>query len=329
MATIRDVAQLAQVSVATVSAVLNRTSYVSPELTKRVNDAVRQLDYSMNRLAQSFQTGTTRTIGMLIPATANPNPYYGEVVRGAEDYLRKRGYVVILGHTYNQIREQSRYIQTFRSRMVDGLLLFPAPGEDAEMQKLLESKRPVVFVGRNPGKPVADVVAADVRRSTYLGISHLISRGHTNIGLIIVKRSLSVAEDRRRGWQEALTEHGLAADPSWVIEEDLSSKAGESAALRLLEHQPRPTAIFAANLVFITGILRVLAANGIQCPGEIEVMCSDDAEWLDVFQPRISTVVQPSYEVGVRAAELLLKRIQHPRRRFEMILLEPELRIRQ
>lgn len=329
MATIRDVARLAEVSVATVSAVLNRTSYVSPALTKRVNEAVRQLDYSMNRLAQSFQTGTTRTIGMLIPATANPNPYYGEVVRGAEDYLRKRGYVVILGHTYNQLREQSRYISTFRSRMVDGLLLFPAPGEDAEMEKLLESKRPVVFVGRKPLKPEADVVAADVRRSTYLGIKHLLSRGHTDIGLIIVKRSLSVAGDRRKGWQDALFELGLKPEPSLVIEEELSSKAGESAVLRLLELHPRPTAIFAANLVFITGILRGLASNGIACPGEIEVMCSDDAEWLDVFQPRISTVVQPSYEVGVRAAGLLLKRIQHPNRPFETILLEPELRIRQ
>ena len=97
----------------------------------------------------------------------------------------------------------------------------------------------------------------------------------------------------------------------------------------LLEHQPCPTAIFAANLVFIAGILRVLAAIGIQCPGEIEVMCSDDAEWLDVFQPRISTVAQPSYEVGVRAAELLQKRTQHPRRRFEIILLRPALRIGQ
>ncbi len=126
---------------------------------------------------------------MLIPAMANPNPYYGEVVRGAEDYLRRRGYVVVLGHTYNQLHEQSRYISSFRSRMVDGLLLFPAPGKDAEMEKLLDSKRPVVFVGRKPPKPEADVVAADVRRSTYLGVKHLLSRGHRNIGLIIVKRS--------------------------------------------------------------------------------------------------------------------------------------------
>ncbi len=96
--------------------------------------------------------------------------------------------------------------------------------------------------------------------------------------------------------------------------------------LRLLDRQPRPTAIFAANLVFITGILRALAANDIRCPGEIEVMASDDAEWLDVFQPRISTVIQPSYEVGVKAAELLLKRIRHPKRPFQTILLEPQLR---
>lgn len=328
MATIRDVAKLAGVSVATVSAVLNRSSYVSPELTKRVKDAVRELDYRMNHLAHSFQTGTTRTIGMLIPAMANPNPYYGEVVRGAEDYLRKRDYVLILGHTYNQLREQSRYVQAFLSRQVDGLLLFPAPGEDPELKRLLASDRPVVYVGRHPQASEADVVAADVRQSTYLGVRHLIQRGHQSVALITVKNSLSVATDRMNGWRQALTESGLEANPAWVVEEDLSSEAGERAARQLLDQRPRPAAIFAANLVFITGILRALEGCNLKCPDDFEVMCSDDAEWLDVFQPRISTVIQPSYEVGVKAAEMLLKRIRHPKRPFETLLLEPHLRIR-
>lgn len=329
MATIRDVARLAGVSVATVSAVLNRKAYVSPELTKRVKDAVRELDYRMNQLAHSFQTGTSRTIGMLIPAVANPNPYYGEVVRGAEDFLRRRGYVLILGHTYNQIREQSRYVSAFRSRLVDGLLLFPAPGEDPELAKLLASNRPVVYVGRRPPAPDADFVAADVRKSTYLGVRRLISRGHKRIGLIVVSRSLSVAADRRAGWQEALAESGMEADRSWVVEEELSAEAGERAVRALLGLHPRPSAAFAANLVFITGILRALEASGVSCPAEFEVLCSDDAEWLDVFQPRITTVIQPSYEVGARAAELLLRRIRHPKRPFETVLLEPRLRVRE
>lgn len=109
MPTIYNVAKKAGVSIATVSAVLNRTAYVSPELTKRVKEAVAEMDYTINHLAHSLQTRTTRTIGMLIPDAGNPDPFYGQVVRGAEDVLRKKGYLLILGHTYNQVEEQSRY----------------------------------------------------------------------------------------------------------------------------------------------------------------------------------------------------------------------------
>src|SRR5689334_19619194 len=135
MATIYDVARKAGVSTATVSAVINRTSYVSPELTQRVKVAIKELDYTLNHLAHAMQTRTTRTIGMLIPDMGNPDPFYGEVVRGAEDVLRKKGYLLILGHTYNRVEEQSRYLSAFRSRLVDGVLLFQSAGSDEELDR--------------------------------------------------------------------------------------------------------------------------------------------------------------------------------------------------
>ena len=118
MPTIYDVAKRAGVSTATVSAVLNRSTYVSPELTKRVKAVAEELDYRINHLARSLQIGRTNTIGMLIPLFGTPDPFYSQVVQGVEDVLRKKGYALILGQTHNSVEEQSRYISAFRSRFV-------------------------------------------------------------------------------------------------------------------------------------------------------------------------------------------------------------------
>jgi LacI family transcriptional regulator len=328
MPTIYDVAKRAGVSIATVSAVLNRTAYVSPELTKNVKQAVKELDYTINHLAHSLQTHSTRSVGMLIPDVAVPDPFFSEVVRGAEDLLRKRGYVLILGHTYNRVQEQSRYLATFRSRLVDGVLLFQSPGDDAELQHILEKKRPLVFVGRVPKDIEADVVATDILAGTKTGVTHLIRRGHTRIGLITVEDSMSVAEFRVAGWTQALKELSLAVDQELIASAKFSAEAACCAAIQLLDLKEPPTAMFVDNLMATTGVLKALRERGLNCPADVEVLSSDDAPWLDMFQPPISTIVQPSYEVGARSAELLLKRIAHPRRAHEVILLKPKLRVR-
>jgi LacI family transcriptional regulator len=328
MATIYDVAKRSGVSIATVSAVLNRTAYVSPELTKRVKQAVEEMDYTINHLAHSLQTRTTRTIGMLIPDVANPDPFFGQVVRGAEDVFRKKGYLLILGHTYNRVDEQSRYLSAFRSRLVDGILLFQAPGEDSELDRVLKAKKPVVFVGRIPKGVSADIVATDILRGTQMAVSHLLQRGHTRIGLVTVAASLSVSSLRIEGWRKELRRHGIAIQDNYVISGDLSSNSGKQAVLQLLDLPEPPTAIFADNLVTATGILGGLEERKLRIPQDIELLSSDDAEWLDVFRPAISTIVQPSYELGVQSAELLLKRIRHPKRAYQKILLKPALKIR-
>lgn len=328
MPTIYDVAKRAGVSIATVSAVINKTAFVSPELTKRVKQAVEELDYTINHLAHALQTRSTRTIGMLIPDVGAPDPFYGQVVRGAEDVLRKKEYLLILGHTYNKVEEQSRYLTAFRSRLVDGVLLFQAPGEDPELERLLKAKKPIVFVGRVPSGINADIVATDIRYGTRMAVEHLYAKGHRRIGLVTVAASLSVSSFRLAGWRTALQHHGIPIDESYVVAGDLSSETGRQAAAQLLSLPEPPTAIFADNLLITTGILRTLQERKLRCPEDMEVVSSDDAEWLDVFRPPITTIVQPSYELGVQAAETLLKRVRHPKRPQQQLLLRPELKVR-
>ena len=322
----QDVARQAGVSVATVSAVLNRSSYVSPELTKRVQRAAHDLDYRIKILARSLKQGSTHTVGMLIPGFATPDPFFVDVVHGAEVTLGAGKYSLLLGQTHNRVQEQSRHIAAFRARLIDGLLLFLAAGEDPELEKLLDEGKPVVFVGRVPDRLEVDVVATDIEMGTRLAMEHLLSRGHRRIGLVTQRDSMSVRDYRLKAWRETCSLAGIRSNRKLHAEGELSANGGHEAALKLLDVKPPPDAIFVDDLVLTIGVVRALQERGLA--GKVEIMSSDDAEWLDVFHIPISTVAQPSHEVGVAAADLLLKRIQTPDRPYERILLPPTLRIR-
>lgn len=326
VATIYDVAKLARVSTYTVSCVVNKSAFVSPELTERVQQAVKRLDYTPNAVARSLQTRTTKTVGMLIPDIANP--FYGKVVRGVEDRLSKDGYSLLLGNTYNSQETQARYLNLFRGRQVDALLLFMTTGGDDGVQRLVNEKKPVVCVGRVPQKFECDSVSADNITGTRLAVEHLIRKGHKKIGLIAGELTLSAGTDRVEGWRQALLADRLKADDKWIEAADWTEASGMEAANRLLDRKPQPTAIFVANFLMMTGVLRALKERGIAVPETIEVSNSDDSEWLDVFSPAITTVVQPSYEMGTSAADLVLARLAEPKRPFTKVVLEPSLRVR-
>ena len=202
------------------------------------------------------------------------------------------------------------------------------PGEDPELTRLIDKKRPVVFVGRVPQGIEADVVANDIAAGTRLGVDHLLSKGHKRIALTTIEKSLSVSESRVEGWKRALRARKLPADETLIVKTEMSIESSRMAMQRLLDHQSRPTAVFADNLLTTIGILEALQQAGLSCPEDLELVSSDDAEWLNVFRPAISTIVQPSYEMGAKAAELLLKRIRHPKRPYEKLMLKPELRVR-
>jgi DNA-binding LacI/PurR family transcriptional regulator len=263
---------------------------------------------------------------MLIPDIANP--FYSKVVRGAEDALRERGYSLLLGNTYDRVEEQSRYLRLFRSKQVDGVLLFIAPGDTRDIETFVRIKKPVVFVGRRPLSFDADSVTSDNQKGTRMAVERLIGAGHSAIGIITGQFDLSVSLERVDGWRRALKAAGLPTPKELVGEGDWTAESAQRITCGFLKAPKRPTAIFAANLPMMAGVLRALKEHGLHCPADIEVMCSDDSDWLDVFGPAISTVAQPSYEMGLRAAELLLKRIKSPGRRFEKIVLEPELVLR-
>jgi LacI family transcriptional regulator len=326
MATIYDVARRARVSTYTVSVVLNQSAKVSPELTERVLKAARDLDYTINRIASSLQTHRTMTIGMLIPDIGNP--WFAKVVRGVEDVCRENGYSLFLGNTYNRADEQSRYVTVFRSRQVDGMLLFLAAESEKDVAPLVRKKLPTVFMGRRPEAIDGDTVTADNRLGTRLAIEHLVARGRRKIAIITGHLSLLASRDRVDGWRQGLKKAGLCAPQEYVCEGDWTADSANRQTLRLLELPEPPDAIFASNFLMMTGVLGALNERGLKVPADVDVMSSDDSEWLDVFEPKISVVLQPSYEMGVAAAKLLLERIEEPGKPPRKVVLKPSLKLR-
>lgn len=322
--TIYDVAHLAGVSTYTVSSVLNRTANVSPELTQRVRDAVRELDYTPNAIARSLPLRKTKTIGLLIPDIANP--FYAKVIRGVEDRLSVEGYSVILGGTYNRAEEQSRYVNLFRAHQVDGLLMFAAGGDD-EARSFMEEQGPVVFLGREPSYP-ADIVTGDNRETLQLAVDYLAGNGHSRIAILCGPLTLSTNAQRVEGWRIAMHANRLDTPAHLIGVGDWTSQSGYALARTMLASAERPTAIFAGNFLMLTGVLRAIQERGLACPADVEVLSADDSDWFDVFSPPITTVVTSSYEMGANGAELLLKRIRQKSRKFQRVMLKPELRVR-
>lgn len=326
MATIHDVARRAGVSIATVSGVLNGSRYVSPELTERVLKAVAELDYTINQVARSLQCRSTRLVGMLVPDISDP--FHAAVVKVVEDALKTAGYTLLLGNLRDRLDEQTRYLQDLRAQQVDGILLYMVPGSDDEVRKLVESRKPVVLLGRAPVSFKADVVATDHRTGTRLAVEYLLSRGHRRIGLIPGPEPMPFSRARVEGWREALEAAGVKAAAELTSFGDYTIEGGELAASRLLDMPEPPTAILAGNFHEVVGVLRLLRQRRIPRPQAVEVMSSHDSEVLDAFEPPVSSVVQPARELGAKATEMLLRRMRQPLRPPEQVLLRPTLKIR-
>jgi LacI family transcriptional regulator len=323
MPTIYDVAKRAGVSTYTVSCVLNKSAYVSPQLTERVLAAVKELDYTPNAVARSLQTRSTKTVAMLIPNVGNP--FYANVVRGVEDRLRKDGYSLLIGNTYDEPAEQVRYLNLFKARQADAVLLFIVPGGEEDVAKLVAAKRPVVCVGRVPKSFEADSVSANNVHGTQLAVEHLIAKGHRHIAIVTGHTTLSTSTDRIEGWRRTLKKHKLPHGDSLIETADHTEAAGCEATHRLLERDGKITAIFASNFPLMTGVVRALRDRDIEVPKGVEVSSADDSDWLDIFSPPITTVAQPAYVMGERAADLALERIRNADQPFTKVVLEPSL----
>lgn len=309
MPTIVEVAKHAQVSIATVSNVIRGTRRVSPALQERVQKAIRDLDYSPNEIARSLKVKQTRMLALVLPDITNP--FFPEIIRGAEDTAFDRGYFLMTANTDEQIGRERRIISALRSYRVDGILLASAPGKDSShIRSLIQGGISVVCLDRTVSGINTDAVLLDNVRGGRECVRHLIQSGHSKIAIITGPLSLQTGLERLRGYEEALREYNIEPDRSLVMEGDFRFESGYRLGKELLTWRLKPTAIFVCNGVMTVGVLKALEESGVRCPEDISLATFDDLAVDRSFHPHLTAVVQPGYEMGARAATILMDRVE-------------------
>ena len=328
MATIKDVALHAGVSVTTVSHVVNDTRHVSAKGRERVEHAIRELRYVPSAVARSLKSNTTRTVGMLIPNSSNP--YFAEIVRVVEDRCFGAGYTLILCNTDDEPRRQSVYLQVLSERRIDGLIVV-STGDDASLATLLHGlKMPVVLVDREIDDPACDLVESAHMHGGLQATRHLVSLGHTRIACIGGPTGLAPSEQRIEGWRMALAEAGLSAAPGQELlwHGGFTSQGGYEAMHAIARTPSRPSAVFVCNDLMAIGALRAAHESGLRVPDALSIVGFDDIELSSFTSPPLTTVAQPKARIGALAVDMLLERIDGRRHEARKVMLQPELCVR-
>jgi LacI family transcriptional regulator len=328
---LRDVARAAGVHVATASRALNdeTASMLSAATVERVRQAAEALGYRVNGMARALKTRRSLAIGMLVPDITNP--FFPPVVRGAEDALAKAGYSLVLANTDNDDQRARREVQIMLEGRVDGLLLAMARRRDPLVAELFAGPVPVVLVNRTVDHVGAFAVVPDDHAGAVLAVEHLYQLGHRRIAHVAGPQSTSTGARRLAGFIQATESLGVAG--AWVEAAQFNELEGARAADALLAGArdgkgPRPTAVVAANDLLALGVLDVAARERLACPADLSVVGFNDMPFVDRLQPPLTTLRVAEYDLGYRAATLLLERIERPERRAETLLLTPELIVR-
>ena len=324
---LKDVARLAGVHPATASRALNeRTAgMVSPETAERVREAAIALGYRVNRVARGLKTRRSHTIGMLIPDITNP--FFPGMVRGAEDRLHEAGYTLVLADTDNDPVQDRRHRDVMLERQVDGLLLATSRRRDPVIEELIGSDVPFVLVNRTVDRGRVAAVIPDDHAGMALAVDHLYDLGHRLISHVAGPSITSSGARRAEGFVAAVRALGL--EPGVGAEASaFTIEAGHAVAGEVLGAHRRPTAIVAANDLVALGVLDAARAQGLSCPGDFSLVGFNDMSFVDRLRPSLTTVRIDEYELGVRAARLLLSLIDDPSTPRETVMLAPELVVR-
>jgi LacI family transcriptional regulator len=324
----KDVAERARVSVSTVSHVLNGTRRVAGGTQQAVLSAIEELSYQPNLLAKSLKTRRTFTIGLLVSDIQNS--FFTSVVRGIEDVALSRGYHLFLCNTDEDAAREDEYVRELAKKRVDGLLVASSAPRHNHARRLRAENLPFVFVDRKVEGVDADVVSVDNREGMRLISDHLAGLGHERIGMISGPLDKASGYERYLGLQSALADLGVRLEDSLVRFGDFRTSSGREGTMELLRLPSPPTALVTANNQMTLGALLAVKGMGLRIPDDISVVGFDDPEWAPLTDPPLTTLAQPTYEMGVEAVELLLDRIEGEQDgRTRRVPLEPWLVVRE
>lgn len=325
MANMKDIAKLAGVSVVTVSRVVNDSSNVGDETRKKVQQAIKELKYKPNRVAKRLRSTVSsgNLLGVLIPDIKNP--FYVDVLNGIEEIAYKNNYALIMCNFNQDEEKQSRYIDILLSEAVDGMIVAPVKTDDQKIINVIQSGLPIVCVDRGLKDVDVDVVLVDNKRGAFLAVEHIIKSGYKRIAYISGKRDIPSSLQREEGYLEALKKYDIAVDSSLIKYGDSSHASGVTLSGDLLDLPNPPDAIFTGNNLITLGALETINKREIKIPQEVAIVGFDDMYWSNSFNPPLTAVRQPAHEIGKRAIELLIQRIEDPHKSTVQMILNADL----
>ncbi len=307
MPTIRDVAKRAGVAPITVSRVINNSGYTSEETRRRVQQAIDELQYVPNSLSQSLRFNKTDTIALVLSDITNP--FWTTLTRGVEDACSEHGMNVFLCNTDEKPEKLNNYINVLLRRQTDGFLLVPAGNDAAVVNRIKKQQVPLVVIDRPVDGTPVDVVRSDSFGGAYDLTQFLIAHGHRRIAIIPGPQEIATSVLRLKGYRQALADSGIAYDPSLVYHGQFNIESDFNVNIThqlLKEVAPPPTAIFAGNNFIGLGVLQALHAANITIPDQLSVVSFDDPPHHIYWEPFLTVVAQQPYNLGHRAASLLL-----------------------
>src|SRR5215218_7116842 len=327
--TLRDVARVAGVHPATVSRALNEETraLVNEETARRVLSAAEELGYQPNPIARGLKTNRSYTIGVLIPDLTNP--LFPPILRGIEDHLETGGYTPLTANTDNDPERELLDSQTMRARQVDGIIAATARRDHRLHDALLEAGIELVLVNRRQDELPVSSATADDGMGMRLSVEHLVSLGHSRIAHLAGPLDYSTGLDRHDAFHHTMRAAGLEPDPELVL---VAEAFTESEGARLCEQlvaAGRDFTVAAANDLLALGCYDVFAERGVRCPDDVSVVGFNDMPFAARFQPPLTTIQIPHYEIGKAAAELMLERLQDPDSAPRELRLEPTLVVRE
>ncbi|PWJ95993.1 LacI family transcriptional regulator [Oceanotoga teriensis] len=326
MSKIQDVANLAGVSVATVSRVLNNSPKVSAKTRLNVINAVKELNYEPNLLGRNLRRSETKMILVLLQNISNP--FYSKVIKGMEDYGHKNNYNVMFCNTDSNIEREKKYLDLLKNKLVDGVI-FMAPEIDIYTMNTIGKNYPLIQCCEYLENSQISRVSIDNEKAAFEAVEYLIKNGHKKIGLINSKKPHQSSKDREKGYRRALYENNIQIDESLIRYESYGFKGGINAIKSFVDEKKVPDALFTVSDIIAIGAIKALKSFNFNVPDDISIIGFDNLSISSMYDPILSTVSQPRYELGNKAMELIIEIIKNKKNIIKNVVLNHQLLIRE
>jgi DNA-binding LacI/PurR family transcriptional regulator len=326
---IRTIAHAADVSIATVSRVMNNIPTVNPEIAQRVWKVIDELDYFPNTQARALVSGRSRIFGLIVSEITNP--FFPELIQGFEDIAVANGYEILVSSTNYDPKRMSHCIRRMLERKVEGVAVMTFGIEEPLLDQLARRKVPLVFIDIGPKRPGISLLKVDYHHGIRQGVQHLAALGHKDISFISGPIKLHSAQSRQTAFSASMKECGIASEPEWIIEGDHTMEGGVAAMDRLLASKKLPTAVMCSNDMTAIGVLHKLYRAGLRVPDDLSVIGFDDIHIAAVTIPPLTTVQMSRFDIARAAVTALRAHVEQtegsaPKREYN---IETELIVRE